>query len=643
MVESQDIITQQEKWMKYFPLTTPRLQQKIVIPEIIKFFESSSDTQVVLLNAPTGVGKSAIGIGIANYFKNQQKETNYLVHNIYLEKQISKDYPFVSETMGRNNFNCIHLRDIARKLMQKARPIWRKNDLNQFLYFFSKKFNFLIKNDTEQSCTFCTLKSKKNKRISISNGRNAIQMSVCPDCLDKIKMIYGTGSITTSNGLCTHKIECDYSPKILGKGHSGYSQFAYFSKSWKKEKYWVNPIHCTYWDSKVNAINNPIVIHNYDYYLREVNNVGEFGDRYLTICDEGHKIEDVLLSYISLDVPFSRLIKYCVPYDSKKIPTCPFPRSVIPKKYIPDKSKDNKLFLKDWIKLLNVCLEYMTDNELDILNTFKIKDKKTYEIEEEKYHKFVDSLTDLSNNLDENNWVVQYSESGIKKMKSVEFKPINVNVFTKKYLLSHSTKFLIMSATLLDKNMMVKSLGLGKLEIAGKVRYIDMDSDFPKKNRMIYGLQIANMGYKYLPDSLPKAYDIITRILKKHANEKGIIHTKSYKLKNQIMQNVISDRFITHDPKDRVDKLNEYINSEDPLVLLSPSIEEGVDLKDDTCRFVIIPKIPYLFTLDEQINKKMKADFNWYSWKAVQTLIQSAGRGVRHKSDYCITYILIIV
>ena len=36
----------------------------------------------------------------------------------------------------------------------------------------------------------------------------------------------------------------------------------------------------------------------------------------------------------------------------------------------------------------------------------------------------------------------------------------------------------------------------------------------------------------------------------------------------------------------------------------------------------------------------MKDDFNWYMNKMLCSVIQSCGRGVRSKEDYCTTYIL---
>ena len=92
-------------WRPYFPKPIPRPQQVSAISQILSFLDfNPKHKQYVLLNAPTGAGKSAIAITLALFNQSKKRETNYLVHNKHLETQITTDYPFASETKGRNNF-----------------------------------------------------------------------------------------------------------------------------------------------------------------------------------------------------------------------------------------------------------------------------------------------------------------------------------------------------------------------------------------------------------------------------------------------------------------------------------------------------------------------------------------------------------
>ncbi len=77
-------------------------------------------------------------------------------------------------------------------------------------------------------------------------------------------------------------------------------------------------------------------------------------------------------------------------------------------------------------------------------------------------------------------------------------------------------------------------------------------------------------------------------------------------------------------------------------VLLSINFWEGVDLRDDLCRFIIIiPKVPYPDLSDLRNRTRLeRGDRIWYELKAIMKIIQGSGRGVRHDNDYCTTYIL---
>ena len=76
------------------------------------------------------------------------------------------------------------------------------------------------------------------------------------------------------------------------------------------------------------------------------------------------------------------------------------------------------------------------------------------------------------------------------------------------------------------------------------------------------------------------------------------------------------------------------------MVLISPSMNEGVDLPGDLCRFQIIYKLPYPDLADKQIRLRANADEDWYNYKTALSLIQTYGRGMRFDDDYCMTYLI---
>ena len=74
--------------------------------------------------------------------------------------------------------------------------------------------------------------------------------------------------------------------------------------------------------------------------------------------------------------------------------------------------------------------------------------------------------------------------------------------------------------------------------------------------------------------------------------------------------------------------------------LISPSMHEGYDFKDDLARFQIMIKLPYPSLGDDYVKIKSKAVSGWYERQTLNKFVQAYGRGVRHYDDWCLFYIL---
>ena len=106
--------------------------------------------------------------------------------------------------------------------------------------------------------------------------------------------------------------------------------------------------------------------------------------------------------------------------------------------------------------------------------------------------------------------------------------------------------------------------------------------------------------------------------------------------------NQINDplRLTTHiDSKDKESALIKHKNTENS-VLISPSMSEGVDLKDDLSRFQIIIKMPFPSLESNFVKRKSILLPDWYAYQTLLTLIQSTGRSIRNENDFSVTYIL---
>lgn len=208
-----------------------------------------------------------------------------------------------------------------------------------------------------------------------------------------------------------------------------------------------------------------------------------------------------------------------------------------------------------------------------------------------------------------------------------------------------------MSATILNKANFCKTVGLKEDE----VKFIQIrESDFPVKNRSIYTLDIARLNFQTMNAELPNIAKAVDNLMNLHSNEKGIIHLTKYDHLAYIRDHISKknrDRLLAttkagvdNDPSSekltREELLQKHAESKLPTVIISPSMQMGIDLKDDLSRFQIIIKVPYLDMKDKWVSCKMKVTPSWYSWQAILRLAQMYGRSIRNKDDYATTYIL---
>jgi Rad3-related DNA helicase len=360
--------------------------------------------------------------------------------------------------------------------------------------------------------------------------------------------------------------------------------------------------HCNYWQQKANAINSPITLMNYDYAILELNYVKHFSPRSLLILDEAHNIENKLMRILELNLYNKRLEK-----DIHKVIS-------------PNTIHNGEI--EDWIMEIDAIYDAYKD--IDIKDLPKNKT--------ERIQSTTARLKQLKENLQKEpkNWVIDSDAEG------VSFKPLRVHKYAEDYLFQYGDVVLFLSATILSHKMFSKWLGLNPKE----VYHIKVDSPFPPSKRPIELKLAGKMSANRIKHSAPKTLPIINKILKRHAEDKGLIHTNSYKCQNYITRNLPNSRLISHNSTNRERVLKYFEEDKNPLVLVSPSMSEGVDLPYDKCRFQIIYKIPFPYLGDKQVNMRKKRDQRWYAYKTVMTLMQAYGRGMRAEDDSCVTYIL---
>lgn len=451
----------------------------------------------------------------------------------------------------------------------------------------------------------------------IKNSSKKVIILSAPTGVGKslIAMMCGNYIAYHTNYICTTKVlqnqlRDDFGEAFVMKGRSNY----------KCDKFWTKDnditagdcvgkcmdvkkgiINCEYETAKDNMFQSKYRVLNTAYWLCETNYVGKLSGEKLVVIDEADRLDGETVNFIGLVISKDDIYKYRL-----KAPT------------------------------------HMTKVE-----SWKTWGKKTYEIMDRKYpggmrkderdkevvrgYRFKFKIMSFNKMVDET-WIFEKTKFG-----SWVFKPIWINKeLGQEYIWKHANKFILMSAT----PPMPSSIGLSNNE----VDLIEVESSYPVENRWVYYNGVVDMSYKNR-NNHRNVIKHVEAIMNKHKDHKGIIHTCSYKLRDMVLYEAKnSGRFITHDSKNKEEKMKEFLNSrERNSIFLSPSSERGISLDGDKGRFCIWLKVPNANLGDKQIAARAYSrpfGNEWYSRNTMQTIVQGCGRVVRSYDDWGYSYIL---
>lgn len=382
---------------------------------------------------------------------------------------------------------------------------------------------------------------------------------------------------------------------------------------------------CPYMLDKAEFISYPIGITNFAYFLAETAYAKQLEPRSLLVIDEAHNVESALGSFVEVifSERFAKTVLNC------RVPKLDTDASVI--EWIKDTYK--KALLKTMRGLEKKVGDHFHTGGAagsalaDMSKRYEMLDKHLC-----KVNRFIDTY-------DATNWVmnpIKTPPGESRGGRKFEFKPVDVSSFGHEHLYRFGSRVVLMSATLLDKDTYCKSIGIDPNEAA----YLRLPSPFPKENRPVHFLGVGSMSMKTIDDTLPKLASTVKDLLALHANDKGMIHSVSFKVARYLVDTIKSPRLLLHDSTNREETIQKHLDSSEPTVLISPSMTEGVDLADDASRFQILCKVPFPYLGDRVIQLRKQRNSSWYSMMTARAIIQALGRSVRNSSDYATSYIL---
>jgi ATP-dependent DNA helicase DinG len=382
---------------------------------------------------------------------------------------------------------------------------------------------------------------------------------------------------------------------------------------------------CHYFHQKWIGSHATHTVYNYKYFLSDIFYNGTTQKRNLLVLDEAHQLENEVSDFKSFSVRKNML---------------PFLKLNMPEKNVDE--------IETWLELclkLKERLYEFTEKAEGIIE----RSNQRVSLEPYTEKNLIDALEldktlvvlidDIKTNRD--NWIVSgIHRDSTNQLVKVTLTPLDVSSYFSS-IIDKGSVSLFMSATILSKENLCKTTGLQP----EKVKFIRLeDSDFPVKNRPIRMMNVAWLSSKTMGMNMPKIAQAVDNIMSIHKNDKGIIHTTSYVQVKFIRDNISKEnasRLIeTAVSFDRSEVLRKHCESTNPTVLISPSLHQGVDLKDELSRFQVIVKVPYPDLTDKKIVAKRNRDPKWYTWNTVLRLVQAYGRSIRSSDDHAITYVL---
>lgn len=241
-------------------------------------------------------------------------------------------------------------------------------------------------------------------------------------------------------------------------------------------------------------------------------------------------------------------------------------------------------------------------------------------------------------------WVIDMPDykEGVKRILPRKFKPVLIDRFLQRKIWSQANKIILSTATVSYRYNISKWLKiLGLKEYNYDFHSVPMI--FPIENRpIITSCMGGKMTYNKEDENWEGNINIVKEIIKKHDGERGVIHTQSYERAKKLYLSLKEYNIFLHEKrKIDTDVIEEWFES-DKMILISPAIKDGVDLKDDKCRFQILLKVPYPNIKDARVEYIInnKKDWEWYENETKKDIVQMYGRAVRSETDYAKFYIV---
>lgn len=469
---------------------------------------------------------------------------------------------------------------------------------------------------------------------------------------------------------------------------SGLSWAALFNKSTIEKYNYECAYTCEYLRARQKAIKSNVCIVTYQLFLlvslKDEKDGYNFTRHDVVFCDECHNIPNIVQMEYGLTVrenDFERIMTiYNQYYDNKfnifseendlimkdfPYKTCSALKEDLYKFWDVWKNEESRKdedyeCIQKYIDILDKLSPFATDikNDISIKKsehmTLTKDDIKLFKITNWYEHylghwtDFADAINYTSTEYFLKDITISTDEEGEKI--AIGFKNTKEDYLVYKYLLQKANYKVFLSATIGGEEAYNENMGF-RFDVdkqrdkeLNKPKTVKVPSTFDFTESPIHFLNKFKMSYREKDISFGHLKNVIYSICStKFKDSKGIIQTGSYffakKLYDEAPYEIKQRMLLYNGSREKNTMINIHKISEN-TILVGPTLNTGVDLPGDDCRFIIILKVPFPSMADKLVKEKIKLFPLWYNSATSNEIIQGIGRGVRYDGDWCVTYIL---
>lgn len=422
---------------------------------------------------------------------------------------------------------------------------------------------------------------------------------------------YGTPGTPCSEGPCHAGVYCSMKPRRDGES--------------------THDAGCEYYDAVAAARDARLVVTNYSYLMTsnryaEPDPLGKFD---LLILDEAHTAPDVLAAFCAIELDRAE-VKSLLGVGLPPI----------------EEDTDN------WVAWANEALTICRDRfaaakgELGSITTASTDRRKS--------SKLVQRLTELGRKLRDlasahtwkraepsdpavivagagTDWVAEPTHDG----KGCVFAPVWAHAYAEMCLFARTPKVVLVSALL--RPAIARYLGISPTDMT----YREFPSTFDPARRPFIHVPTTRVDRHMSEGQIRQWVNRIDQIIGGRLDRKGIVHTRSYDRARAIIErSKYSSIMLTHTTRTTREQIERFKLAKAPCVLVSPSVEEGVDFMYDLCRYQILAKVPFIDGRSRLIRARVQSDKTYSYYLTVLAITQQVGRGMRAQDDLCESFIV---